>query len=175
MARTLETARLTLRPIRRHEGDELLRIFRDPEVRRYLLDDEVVGVEWMEQEMDRSEDLFDRLGCGIWSIRRRGSEAIVGFAGFRHFFEPPGLQLLYGLLPEHWGRGLATEAAAAVVRHAFERLGFERVIAAADAPNEASVRVMERLGMEPFRENEAGGAGTVRYAVDRAGWSRGAA
>ncbi len=47
-----------------------------------------------------------------------------------------------------WGRGLATEAAWACVRYAFEKVGMERVIAGADEPNTASLRVIEKLGMK---------------------------
>lgn len=169
MERKLETARSSLRPIQRTEADELRRVLVDREVRRYLLDDEVVGVAWVEREVRRSRALFEKLGCGLWAIRPHEASSIVGLVGFRYFFEPPQLQLLYLLLPSHWGRGLATEAAAAVVEYAFEELGFERVVAATDIPNEASIRVMERLGMELEREERSvGPAGTVWYALARA-------
>ena len=45
---------------------------------------------------------------------------LVGFVGFRPFFDPPELQLLYGLLPAYWGRGLATEPAGAPMRYVLE-------------------------------------------------------
>lgn len=167
----LGTSRLSLRPVRPGDADELLRIFTAPDVRRYLLDDEVVGAEWVDEEVRRSDALFRERGCGLWAIRLRNAVPIVGFVGFRHFFDPPELQLLYGLTPAHWGRGLATEAAAAVVGFAFEALGFQRVDAATDLPNVASVGVMERLGMKPDRERtSAGSPGTVWYSVGRARW-----
>ncbi len=170
----LETSRLTLRPVRPVDADELLAIFTDPDVRRFLLDDEVVGGEWVEDEVRRSDALFRELGCGLWTIRLRGAAPIVGFVGFRHFFDPPELQLLYGLTPSHWRRGLATEAATAVVRYAFRELGFERVDAATDLPNVASIGVMERLGMEADRERtSAGSPGTVWYSVERGRWTGG--
>lgn len=165
-ARRVETARLTLRPIRRSDVGELHGVLTNREVRRYLLDDELVGVEWVEEEVERSEALFGRLGCGLWAIRPRDAGSILGLVGFRHFFEPPELQLVYALLPSCWGRGLATEAAAAVVGYAFDELGFERVAAATDIPNEASIRVLERLGMELERKDRTvGPAGTVWYAL----------
>lgn len=54
----------------------------------------------------------------------------------------------YGLLPAHWGRGFATEATVAVVDYAFEQLGLDKVWARADARNLASVRVLEKVGMQ---------------------------
>jgi RimJ/RimL family protein N-acetyltransferase len=57
------------------------------------------------------------------------------------------VELLYGLYQNFWGRGLATEAARAVLRFGFEEVGLEEILACADLDNPASVRVMERLGM----------------------------
>lgn len=58
----LGTSRLTLRPVRRDEVAELLPIFTDPDVRRHLLDDEVVGAAWVDDEVRRSDALFRELG-----------------------------------------------------------------------------------------------------------------
>ncbi|QFZ19342.1 GNAT family N-acetyltransferase [Saccharothrix syringae] len=63
----------------------------------------------------------------------------------------------YVLHPDHHGHGYATEATAAMIDLAFDHLGLHRVIASCDALNEASWRVMERLGMRKeahFRHNE---------------------
>ncbi len=163
---TLETDRLSLAPLTSEEQTPLHALFTDPDVRRYLLDDQIVPEEWVGGEIERSYALFAELGCGLWSIRRRSDAEIVGFVGFRHFFEPPELQLVYGLHPACWGAGLATEAARAVLRYVFGRLGFERVVAATDIPNEASVRVMNRLGMVKDKETDDGEAGTVFYTLD---------
>ena len=161
----LETDRLILLPVKEADQDQLHALFVDPQVRLYLLDDEVVPREWVGEEIERSEALFAELGCGLWSVREKPGLGISGFVGFRHFFDPPELQLVYGLHPGSWGVGLATEAARAVVRYAIERLGFGRVAAATDAPNRASIRVMERLGMEFDRVTDDGEGRTVFYAL----------
>jgi hypothetical protein len=103
---------------------------------------------------------------GIWAVREIGSRPIAGFVGYRHFFEPPDLQLLYGFLPAYWRRGLAVEAARAAIRYGFEELGLPEIHAAADAPNEASARVLVRLG---FTESPQAGApeGTRCYVLRR--------
>jgi RimJ/RimL family protein N-acetyltransferase len=79
-------------------------------------------------------------------------------AGYRPFFEPPELQLLYGLLTSVWGRGLATEAA--------ERWSMTAL------PNTASLRVLERLGMAEWKRTDEGTDGTRFFHVTRAGWTR---
>ena len=165
----LSTARLDLAAIGMSDAASLLHVFRDADVRRYLLDGKSVSADWVTAEIRASERRFAGGSGGLWAVRRRGGPSVIGFAGFREFFEPPELQLLYGLLPDHWGQGLATEAAAAACRFAFETLGWSEIRAAIDVPNTGSGAVLERLG---FRLERTTDDGTAFYALPRSG-SRG--
>jgi len=71
----------------------------------------------------------------------------VGFTAYRFFRSPPELELLFGIASDFWGQGFATEAAHSVIRYGFEVLGFEAISATTDAPNLASLRVLDKLGM----------------------------
>jgi RimJ/RimL family protein N-acetyltransferase len=82
------------------------------------------------------------------------------------------VELLYSLEPAHWGRGLATEAAARLLDHGFGTLGLARIIARADTPNLASQRVMQRLGMRFERDMELNGLPHVQYTLDAETWRR---
>ena len=168
---TLTTRRLSLCPLATEDAAELLDLFRSPSVRRYLLDDMKVPPEWVSSEIEASELRFRDSGAGLWALRRLNEGQIIGFAGFREFFDPPELQLLYGLLPDAWGQGLATEAAAAVCDFGFNQLGMDTIRAATDLPNQASVRVLERLGMKKVKETDDGEAGTAFFEVSAEAWS----
>ena len=81
---------------------------------------------------------------------RQGQE-FIGFAGlsvpaFRARFTPC-VEIGWRLAPEHWGRGLATEAARAVVGHAFDSLGLDSLVSFTVPANVRSRRVMEKIGM----------------------------
>jgi ribosomal-protein-alanine N-acetyltransferase len=165
-------SRIELRPFAARDAVALLAIFQDPAVRRYLLDDVIVSEEWVQQEIQSSDERFSRGSAGLWAIRLIRDETIIGFVGFREFFDPPQTQLLYGLLPQYWGHGFATEAATLACEHAFAVLGWSEVVAATDVPNDASIRVLERLGMRQTRATNDGPAGTVFYAVSRDEWLR---
>jgi len=166
---TLLTHRLELRPFAPEDVEELLDLFTDVDVRRYLLDDQVVTRDWVQAEVTASVERFASGSAGLWALRERGSAAIVGFAGFRPFFDPPELQLLYGLLPAYWGRGLATAAARAAIEHAFGTLGLDEVRAATDLPNSASIAVLERLDFVEWRRTDDGGHGTIFFRSVRSG------
>jgi ribosomal-protein-alanine N-acetyltransferase len=170
-----ETDRLLLRPYGPADVDTLAPIFRDPDVRRYLFDNAVMPREWVEQEVAANERLFAERGYGVALLYRRDvsqpsdspSDAPIGFAGFRNFFEPPELQLLYGLLPEAWGKGYATEVAHALVQRAFDQLGFDQVVGVTDPPNHASMRVMERAGLRFLEQVRRDDKEAVYYRVRR--------
>lgn len=166
----LASERAVLRPFDRADAHELLVLFRCSEVRRYLLDGAVVSEAWIHEEIAASERRFADSGTGLWSVRITEEDSIAGFVGFRPFFEPPQLQLLYGLAPGFTGRGLATEVAARVCVHAFEVLQLSRIAAAVDTPNHASIRVLRRLGMREVRRTKDGAAGTVFFALERGEW-----
>src|SRR5262245_58754509 len=74
-----------------------------------------------------------------------------------YFHDPPQLELLYGIAPDRWNKGLATEAAIAMIGYGFEVLGFERIEASTDALNAASVRVMARAGMRFWKREITNG------------------
>ncbi len=142
-----ETERLALRPLSGPDAEALHRISNEPPVRRYLRDDEPVSRSRIEELIVQSARTFSERGLGLFGVRLRGGEEIVGLCGF---FRPEGMEemeLAYELTHDLWGRGLATEAARGCLRYAFTEVGLERVIAGADRTNVASVRVIEKLGM----------------------------
>jgi RimJ/RimL family protein N-acetyltransferase len=72
-------------------------------------------------------------------------------------FEPvPGIELLYSLAPTHWSRGLATEAATAVLAYAFDTLALPEVLATTDDGNHLSLRLLTRLGATPTSRIQVG-------------------
>lgn len=153
----LGTARLTLRPCEARDLEDLLAIWRDPEVRRYLFDGEEVSRGHAEGLLDRCMAEADA-GLGIWSIRASGGT--IGCVGLYRVgnaadYAPElagEVELLIALQPAAWGFGYGAEAACAVLQHGVETLGLKRVVAANDAPNEASDRLLRRVGFRPLRE-----------------------
>jgi RimJ/RimL family protein N-acetyltransferase len=165
----LTTARTTLVPFALADAADLLRVFRDPDVRRWLLDDVFVSESWVLDEIRNSDRRFARSGAGLWSVRLTDA-TVAGFVGFRDPDGPAEPSLLYGLLPEHQGKGLAIEITTRVCDHAFRELGRTRVTAVTDLPNTASAKLLRRLGMRHVATSDEGVAGTALFAIGRAEW-----
>ena len=85
-------------------------------------------------------------GYGLWALEEKATGQFVGYAGHYAPAGWPEPEIAYGLMAHAQGRGLATEAAARALRHAYEALGWRTAISAIDGGNMASRRVAERLG-----------------------------
>jgi ribosomal-protein-alanine N-acetyltransferase len=166
----IETARLWLRPFTPEDEDALHRLWIDPDVRKYLWDGEVVSRERVAAVIEESVASFEKKGLGLWGIFPRDEEILIGFSGFWHFHQPPRLQLLYGIAPAYWNRGLATEVALVLIRYGFEALGIDRIEASTDASNIGSIRVMEKAGMKFERRACMQGLDTILYSISRSGY-----
>jgi ribosomal-protein-alanine N-acetyltransferase len=141
-------------------------LWTDPEVRRFLWDDEVIPYEMAEAAVREAVEGFGRHGFGLWiSERRQHRGALIGFCGLRHLDDEPQVELLYGISPPEWGRGFATEVALAVLRYGFEWAGLTRVLGIADAGNLASRRVLEKIGMTVEAYVATEGRKEARYAI----------
>ncbi len=164
----IETARLRLRPFIPDDLGELHRFWTDPEVRRYLWDGRTISREQAEAVLQSSLVSFQTHGFGQWAVIHARHGSLIGFCGLRCTGDPPEVELLYGIAPPYWGQGLATEAARAVLRYGFEEKQLARIVASADTPNVASVRVMERAGMrfERYGRFDSGGE-AVYFAMSR--------
>ncbi len=111
-------------------------------------------------------------GFSMWALREKDDEEVIGCVGLQPIPEHVGLdevEIGWWIAPEHWGKGLATEAAQFAHDFAFERTDLQRFVARAYAANTASIRIMEKLGMtfeRPFGDGPKGDV--VLYAKARA-------
>ncbi len=165
MSPILETERLLMRPIADDDLDAVAALYGDPDVMRYI---GLRGPLTPDQARERVAFMVDhwrRHGFGMWGLRLRDGGAFIGRCGLRTLDDTTEIELGYTLAKAHWGRGLATEASRAVVRHAFAVLKLRRLVAIADPANTASVNVMKKLGMTFERTGHFYGSDCVLYAL----------
>lgn len=163
----LETDRLVLRPLRSEDVEGLDRLFAEPVVRRYLLDGERMPRSWVEEVVADSAADFAAHGHGLWvgSTEQDGPPVVV--TGYRNFFEPPVLELIWIVRPQDHGQGLAVEAAGAALSYGFRELGFDPIRASVDEPNVASLRVAEKLGFRETGRDPGSFGATIHFALRR--------
>jgi len=118
----------------------------DREVRRFLTSPHEIffyedEIEWYEalRREKRKEKVF--------SIIENASGSVIGFIGLRKIDHYNGhAEVGYFIAREHWGYGYATEAVKLVLEYAFEWLNLRKVYAYVYAPNEPSIKVLEKNG-----------------------------
>src|SRR5215471_12062762 len=124
-------------------------LVQDDHVRRYLLDGQVLPIEWSAETIRASQSLFERQGVGIWLVHQKFTEELIGLCGFVEFATVhPEPQLVYAMFGRFAGMGYATEMAAACIAKARKYEGLATIVASVDEVNAASLRVLEKLGFE---------------------------
>ena len=168
----LEPERLRLRRWREGDADAYARICADPEVMRYITGAPLTRGQ-ADGQISRFEKAWEERGFGMWAAEEKGSGELVGRIGLLYHEDWPDddkTEVAWLLDRSRWGRGLATEGALASLRHAFEKLGLERVISIALPRNVASRRVMEKAGLALRGEKRWRGFDVIWYAIDRGEW-----
>ncbi len=145
----LETARLMLEPFNDSHYEGLRVMESDADVMRYISNGIVKTPEETWENIRRVNARWQKYGFSWWAIKDKSSGIIVGAACLQHLENVDGAPLEIGwrLVPEHNGKGYATEAAKAIIAFAAERTGATYLVAVADPENMPSQRVMQRLGM----------------------------
>jgi len=135
--------------------DALARLYRDPEVRRWFPDGTRTHEQTREELAWNIDVYYVRYGYGLWATILKETGAFIGRCGLLPW-DIEGrseVEVAYLLDPDHWGRGLATEAARAIADHAFATLPVDRLICLVTPGNEASGRVATRIGMTLLRDD----------------------
>lgn len=145
----LRTARLLLRTWTDADVDPLLALSTDPEVMRHF--PRVATRPEVEALVERHRRALAAGEPGLYAVERLDDGQFLGFVGLaRPSFEAsfmPCVEVGWRLARPFWGRGYATEAARAALRHGFETLGLAEIVSFTAVPNLASQRVMQKLGM----------------------------
>ncbi len=189
----LQTERLTLRKIVAADAENLFQLDNDPEVMRYINGGTETSREVIEGKLLPVFMCYDnpRPGLGIWAIERRAVGDFLGWVSLREVAAIEGVaELGYRLSKVSWGQGFAQEAVCALLDIAFCDLRLERVLGTTYEANQASRRLMERIGMRfirTFRLTNADLEGEdthhaespqlwdgedVEYAINRSDWRR---
>lgn len=146
------TKRLVIRTFAATDRSRLVELAVDPVVMRYIgRPGGGVGARTPQEAGAMFERLLERGRSGtyaMWAVTERGEDRLIGWCGMQDL---PGsadeVEIGWILDAAHWGRGYATEAAQAVLRYGFERVGLEAIVSIAMPENRKSTNVMRRLGM----------------------------
>lgn len=161
-----ETPRLILKPLLESDLNTLHSIFINPQVKKYLCDDNIWSLQQVEEMIVESQKLFEEKKFGIWLINTKDEQKVIGFVALWYFFDEEQPQLVYALLPEAMKKGYATEASTKILDYCFNELSYEYLIASCDQPNIESKKVAERIGMKEVEEKIVDGKPILFFKIE---------
>jgi RimJ/RimL family protein N-acetyltransferase len=145
----IETERLRLRQWQAADREPFAALNADPRVMEFFpspltrRDSDALA--------DRCQSLIEERGWGFWAAELKNTRAFIGFVGLHtpaaELPFSPCVEIGWRLAFQHWGQGLATEAATQALRIGFDVLGLQEIVSFTALVNRRSRAVMERLGM----------------------------
>ena len=144
---TIETTRLRLRPPQLEDAHAIFGQYaQDAAVTRYLTWRPHRDVEETMAFLRRCQAVRQDESAFPWAIIRKADSQLLGMVEIR--IVGHRLDLGYGIARRYWGQGYTTEAVAGIVDWAWQQPTIYRVWAVCDVENQASARVMEKVGMQ---------------------------
>ena len=151
----IETKRLLLREICLSDLEDMFRLDSDPLVHRYLGNEPLKKIEQSKAYIEDILTQYTERGIGRWATIEKATGSFIGWTGLRFYTNgeiynntTDFYDIGYRLMPRFWGKGYATEASIKALEYAFETLRLNTVNGITALGNEASHRVLLKIGLE---------------------------
>lgn len=145
----LETERLILRELVEDDAQAILNCFSNEDVLRYYGQNRLTDLEQVKNIIRNFSNSYKEKRGIKWGIQIKETEGIIGTIGFHDWSsEHKRAEIAYALLPEHWGKGYATEAVKKVTTYGFHELNLTRIGAVVFTENQASHVLLTKLGFQ---------------------------
>jgi ribosomal-protein-alanine N-acetyltransferase len=144
-----QTDRLYFREFTTADAPLIYQLNSNPEVTKYVHElpttDEETALTVI---TNRILPQYRHYGYGRWAVHLRNDHAFIGWCGLKYRPERAETDLGYRFMPAAWGQGYATEAAIASLAFGFGSYQLSHIAAMAHRENLASIRVLEKVGMQ---------------------------
>ncbi len=147
-----ETPRLILRRFTEADAPLILQLNSDSEVVKYLHEP---TLETVEQAKKIITDIIlpqYKNNLGRWATHLKDTGEFIGWCGLKYRPEPDEIDLGYRFSQPYWGKGYATEAAKHTLDYGFTQLKLPLITGRAHIENIASLKVLEKIGMQFIEE-----------------------
>ncbi len=144
---SLETQRHRLYPPNIADLEPRLALDRDPEVMRFLFWPIPEDIDWHRADVRNKILAPEDPPSAFWHVEEKDTPGFIGCCGLFPLEDSGMIELGYRFVRRVWGRGVATEVAAAALDYGFRHLKLDRIVAVTDPRNLASQRVLQKIGL----------------------------
>ena len=143
----LETDRLILRHLNGDDAEFIFELVNDPSFIRFIGDKGVRDLDAARRYIVEGPLKSYANGFGLYLAELKTNEKPIGICGLVKRDTLPHADIGFAFLPAYWNQGYAFESAAAVMDHARERLKLGRILAITSPDNEASGKLLDKIGL----------------------------
>jgi ribosomal-protein-alanine N-acetyltransferase len=151
----LQTPRLIGTPSGPADFADIRRLHSDPRVMATLsADGNTFSEEQSSSFLKRAADHWNSHSFGLWTFHSQSDGDFVGYGGIKHTTIEglDEIELAYAITSDHWRKGFATEISRAALKHGFDTMRLDRIVAFTLPHNKASRAVMEHCGFTYNRD-----------------------
>lgn len=165
----LNTARCYLREITPDDALIAYELNADPQVIQYTGDEAFDDVATARQFLTQY-DHYRRYGFGRWGVIRRDDEAFLGWCGLKYTAEEDEFDIGFRFFRSYWNQAYATETAKACLHLGFMQFNMPIIVGRVMAANRASIRVLEKIGLQYQADFDFDGQLGYLYSLDKASY-----
>ncbi|RXM48965.1 GNAT family N-acetyltransferase [Flavobacterium sp. YO12] len=152
MKNPIETERLLLREVIASDLNGMFELDSNPNVHIYIGGKPVTTIEQSAVYIENLQQQYKDFGTGRWAVILKETNEFLGWSGIKFITDEINnhknfYEIGYRFIEKHWGKGYATEAGKAFIEYAFNNLKADAVYAYADAGNDNSRKILEKLGL----------------------------
>ena len=148
----LETERFFLREVDFCDENGMFELDSNPEVHKYLGSKPVTNIRQVRDYINNLKQQYLENGIARWAVIDKKTNEFIGWSGIKLIKESINnktdfYEIGYRLKEKHWGKGIATETAVALIKYGFENLQTDRIYAICDIDNAGSKNVLLKSGL----------------------------
>lgn len=164
MKTILETKRLALREFNIDDAEHFYHLNSNPNVIRYTGNSAFKNIEEARSFLENYSD-YQKNGFGRWAVIEKSSGEFLGWCGLKYNEKLDETDIGFRFFEHFWNKGFATESAVGCIDYGFKELNLNKIVGRAMIENTASIKVLQKTGLEYERDFDFDGNKGVIYSV----------
>jgi len=165
MKTILETDRLLLREFEVCDAKNFYELNLNPNVIKYTGNKAFKDINEAKYFLENYSD-YQRNGFGRWAVINKANQVFLGWCGLKYDEKLNETDIGFRFFEHFWNLGFATESAKACIDYGFAKLNLKTIIGRAMKENSASVKVLEKIGLQYVRDFDFNDQKGVIYSIE---------
>lgn len=162
MKEIIETERLFLRELNVNDAESFYRLNLDKDVLKYTGDKPFENIENSKEFLEKYNH-YEKYGFGRWAVINKENGKFLGWCGLKFTEIRNEYDIGFRFFKKYWNKGYATESAKSCIDYGINKLQLTEILGRAMRENQASIRVLEKIGLEYNRDFDFEGNKGVIY------------